>query len=135
MKKLYQIVLTVFTAVGMLLPSSFANPNAKNFNESSNEVSYYSGNCISGVFIAREDGHIVGTITLNSNCTFKIVDSSDGYVTTTTGTYSIDGSVSRGQMADINFYVDGSSAGSARIAWPEDEGLCILLNGYVFRKQ
>ena len=94
-----------------------------------------SEGCISGVFIAEEDGHVVGTITLNSNCTFKLVDPTDGYVTTTTGTYSIDGNLSRGQMADLTFYVDGRSAGTVTIAWPENEGICIYMNGFVFRKQ
>lgn len=133
-KNLLKGLLMTLIVVGSLF--TMATPlNAKGNMESPTEVTSNSEGCISGVFVAEEDGHIVGTITLNSNCTFKLVDRSDGYVTTTSGTYSIDGAISRGQMADITFYVDGRSMGTTRIAWPEDEGLCIFMNGYVFRKQ
>lgn len=133
-KNLLKGLLMTLIVVGSLF--AMATPlNAKGNMESPTEVTSNSEGCISGVFVAEEDGHIVGTITLNSNCTFKLVDRSDGYVTTTSGTYSIDGAISRGQMADITFYVDGRSMGTTRIAWPEDEGLCIFMNGYVFRKQ
>lgn len=133
-KNLLKGLLMTLIVVGSLFAT--ATPlNAKGNMESPTELTSNSEGCISGVFVAEEDGHIVGTITLNSNCTFKLVDRSDGYVTTTSGTYSIDGAISRGQMADITFYVDGRSMGTTRIAWPEDEGLCIFMNGYVFRKQ
>ena len=133
-KNLLKGLLMTLIVVGSLF--AMATPlNAKGNMESPTEVTSNSEGCISGVFVAEEDGHIIGTITLNSNCTFKLVDRSDGYVTTTSGTYSIDGAISRGQMADITFYVDGRSMGTTRIAWPEDEGLCIFMNGYVFRKQ
>ena len=133
-KNLLKGLLMTLIVVGSLF--AMATPlNAKGNMESPTEVTSNSEGCISGVFVAEEDGHIVGTITLNSNCTFKLVDRSDGYVTTTSGTYSIDGAISRGQMADITFYVDGRSMGTTRRAWPEDEGLCIFMNGYVFRKQ
>ena len=133
-KNLLKGLLMTLIVVGSLF--AMATPlNAKGNMESPTEVTSNSEGCISGVFVAEEDGHIVGTITLNSKCTFKLVDRSDGYVTITSGTYSIDGAISRGQMADITFYVDGRSMGTTRIAWPEDEGLCIFMNGYVFRKQ
>ncbi len=127
-------ILMTMIAIGMMSATasrSFAGSD----NETPIAVTINSESCISGVFVAEEDGHILGTITLNSNCTFKLVDRSDGYVTTTSGSYSIDGTISRGQMANITFYVDGRSMGTTRIAWPEDEGLCIFMNGYVFRKQ
>lgn len=104
-------------------------------NEKPISISSTNQSCISGYFVAREDGDIIGTILLNSNCTFTIADIDGNEVTKTTGTYSIDGTVSRGQMADINFYVNGSFSGSARIVWPEEEDLCIILNGYLFRKE
>lgn len=133
-KYLLKGLLMTLIVVGSLFATA-TSLNAKGNMESPTELTSNSEGCISGVFVAEEDGHIVGTITLNSNCTFKLVDRSDGYVTTTSGTYSIDGAISRGQMADITFYVDGRSMGTTRIAWPEDEGLCIFMNGYVFRKQ
>lgn len=131
-KRLFFIALSVFMSVGVA-KIALATQNNEIFYPST--ISTNSEGCISGVFVAEEDGHVVGTITLNSNCTFKLVDASDGYVTTTTGSYSIDGNLSRGQMADLTFYVDGRSAGTVRIAWPEDEGICIFMNGFIFRKQ
>lgn len=129
-RKLFLIALSVFMVTGF---NTFATP--KGDNEQPITHSLDKGNCISGYFVAREDGDIIGTILLNSNCTFTIVDI-DGYnMTKTTGSYSIDGSVRRGQMADINFYVNGNFSGSARIVWPEEEDLCIILNGYLFRKE
>lgn len=113
--------------------NSVAAPNSDNNQQLT--ITNNNGNCISGNFVAREDGHIIGTIMLNSDCTFVVVDRSGYDMTKTTGTYSIDGIVRRGQMADINFYVNGRSAGSARLAWPEEEGLCIFFNGNVYRKE
>ena len=129
-KKLFFIVLSVFMIAGI---NSFANQNGE--KEQPIMVSNNNGSCISGYFVAREDGHIIGTIMLNSDCTFVIVDRSGYDVTKTTGTYSIDGTIRRGQMADINFYVNGRSVGSARLAWPEEEGLCVFFNGNVYRKE
>lgn len=131
-KNLLLIALTMVMSIGFC-KFTVASPKS-DVSQPSTTVMNSEG-CISGVFVAEEDGHIVGTITLNSNCTFKIVDRADGDITTTTGTYSIDGTVTKGQMAYIEFFVEGRSAGSARIAWPEERGLCILLNGYVFEKQ
>ena len=73
---------------------ALASQNEEIYHPSS--ITIDSEGCISGVFVAEEDGHVVGTITLNSNCTFKLVDPTDGYVTTTTGSYSIDGDLTRG---------------------------------------
>lgn len=129
-KKLLLIALSVFLAADM---TSFATSIGA--NEKPISISSTNQSCISGYFVAREDGDIIGTILLNSNCTFTIADIDGNEVTKTTGTYSIDGTVSRGQMADINFYVNGSFSGSARIVWPEEEDLCIILNGYLFRKE
>ena len=129
-KKLFFIVLSVFMIAGI---NSFAT-RISNDNQSPT-ITSSKGNCISGNFVAREDGHIIGTIMLNSDCTFVIVDRSGYDVTKTTGTYSIDGTIRRGQMADINFYVNGRSVGSARLAWPEEEGLCVFFNGNVYRKE
>lgn len=131
-KSLLFMTLAILMSIG-LCEIAFAAQN--NEGKEPTTITNNSEGCISGVFVAEEDGHIVGTITLNPNCTFKLVDRSDGYVTTTTGSYSIDGNLSRGQMTDITFYVDGRSMGTTRIAWPEDEGICIFMNGYVFRKQ
>jgi hypothetical protein len=131
-KKLFFIALSVLLSVGFAKVAMATQHDEINHPSS---ITVDSEGCISGVFIAEEDGHVVGTITLNSNCTFKLVDPTDGYVTTTTGTYSIDGNLSRGQMADLTFYVDGRSAGTVTIAWPENEGICIYMNGFVFRKQ
>ena len=104
-------------------------------NNQSLTITNSNGNCISGNFVAREDGHIIGSLLLRSDCTFRMVER-DGYdVTTTDGTYSIDDNISRGQMTSINFYVNGRSQGSATLAWPEEEGLCIFINGYIFRKE
>lgn len=129
-KKLFFIALSVFMIAGI---NSFATQETG--NEQPVSISNNSGSCIAGYFVAREDGHMIGSLLLKSDCTFRLVER-DGYdVTTTDGTYSIDGAVTRGQMADIYFYVNGSSAGSARIAWPEEEDLCIILNGYLFRKE
>lgn len=128
-KKLLFFALFVFMIAGI---NSVAAPNSDNNQQLT--ITNNNGNCISGNFVAREDGHIIGTIMLNSDCTFVVVDRSGYDMTKTTGTYSIDGIVRRGQMADINFYVNGRSAGSARLAWPEEEGLCIF-NGNVYRKE
>lgn len=129
-KKLLFFALFVFMIAGI---NSVAAPNSDNNQQLT--ITNNNGNCISGNFVAREDGHIIGTIMLNSDCTFVVVDRSGYDMTKTTGTYSIDGIVRRGQMADINFYVNGRSAGSARLAWPEEEGLCIFFNGNVYRKE
>lgn len=131
-KKLFFIALSVLMSVGFA-KVALASQNEEIYHPSS--ITIDGEGCISGIFVAEEDGHVVGTITLNSNCTFKLVDPTDGYVTTTTGSYSIDGDLRRGQMADLTFYVDGRSAGTVTIAWPENEGICIYMNGFVFRKQ
>lgn len=129
-KKLLFIALSFFMVVGI---SAFAVE--VNDDNQSLTITNSNGNCISGNFIAREDGHIIGSLLLRSDCTFRMVER-DGYdVTTTDGTYSIDGNISRGQMADIEFFVNGRSQGTARIAWPEEQGLCIFINGYVFEKE
>ena len=129
-KTLVFIALSAFMIAGI---NSFATQESG--NEQPITISNNNGNCISGNFVAREDGHIIGNLLLRSDCTFRMVERDEYDVTTTDGTYSIDGTISRGQITDIYFYVNGSSAGSARIAWPEDEGLCIILNGYIFRKE
>ena len=131
-KRLFFIALSVLMSVGFAKVAMATQHDETNQPSS---ITIDSEGCISGIFVAEEDGHVVGTITLNSNCTFKLVDPTDGYVTTTTGSYSIDGDLRRGQMADLTFYVDGRSAGTVTIAWPENEGICIYMNGYVFRKQ
>ena len=129
-KKLLFIALSFFMVVGI---SAFAVE--VNDDNQSLTITNSNGNCISGNFIAREDGHIIGSLLLRSDCTFRMVER-DGYdVTTTDGTYSIDGNISRGQMADIEFFVNGRSQGTARIAWTEEQGLCIFINGYVFEKE
>lgn len=133
-KNLVKGLLAALIVIGTMFVTSSLS-YAKCNNENPINVAFDGERCISGAFIAEEDGHVVGTITLNSNCTFKLVDRTDGYVTTKSGSYSIDGNLSRGQMADITFYVNGRSMGTAIIAWPEDEGLCIYMNGYIFRKQ
>jgi hypothetical protein len=128
-KKLLFIALSVFLLAGINSFAAQKNDNNQQLTITNN------GNCISGNFIAREDGRIVGSLLLRSDCTFRMVER-DGYdVTTTDGTYSIEGNISRGQMADIEFFVNGRSQGTARLAWPEEEGLCIFINGYIFRKE
>lgn len=134
-KEFLTIVLTTLMVVGATFTSAFASLDTNCSNETPISISVEKGTCISGNFVAREDGDFIGSILLRSDCTFRIVEKDDDDVITREGSYSIDGTVSRGQMADINFYVNGSFAGSARIAWPEEEGLCILLNGYIFRKE
>ena len=129
-KKLFFIALSIFLVAGI---NSFASKTSNNNQTSA--LSYYNGNCISGNFVAREDGHIIGSLLLRSDCTFRMVEK-DGYdVTTTDGTYRIDGNITRGQMADIEFFVNGRSQGTATIAWPEEQGLRIFINGYVFEKE
>lgn len=129
-KKLLFIALSVFVVIGI---NSFAAQISD--NSQSPTITNSKGNCISGNFVAREDGHIIGSLLLRSDCTFRMVER-DGYdVTTTDGTYSIDDNISRGEMTSINFYVNGRSQGSATLAWPEEEGMCILINGFIFRKE
>ena len=129
-RKLFLIALSVFMVAGI---NSFAT--SKSGNKQPNTVSINNGNCISGNFIAREDGRIIGSLLLKSDCTFRMVERDDYDVTTTDGTYSIDDRISRGSMTTINFYVNGRSIGSATLAWPEEEGLCVFINGYIFRKE
>ena len=129
-KKLFFIALSIFLVTGI---NTFASKISEN-NQTLAD-SYNTGNCISGNFVAREDGHIIGSLLLRSDCTFRMVEK-DGYdVTTTDGTYRIDGNITRGQMADIEFFVNGRSQGTATIAWPEEQGLRIFINGYVFEKE
>jgi hypothetical protein len=129
-KKLLFIVLSVFLVAGINSFAAKISDNNQPFTLACN-----NGNCISGNFVAREDGHIIGSLLLRSDCTFRMVERDSHDVTTTDGTYSIDGNISRGQMADIEFFVNGRSQGTARLAWPEEEGLCIFINGYIFRKE
>ena len=113
------------------------NSFASQINDGSQSptITNSNGNCIAGNFIAREDGHIIGSLLLRTDCTVRMVERDDYYVTATDGTYSIDDNISPGEMTSINFYVNGQSQGSARMAWPTEDGLCIFINGYVFRKE
>lgn len=134
-KQLLTSVLAILMVVGATFSSAYATTETKCDNESPVAVSINKEACISGNFIAREDGHIIGSLLLRSDCTFRMVERDDYDVTTTDGTYLIDGNISRGQMADIEFFVNGCSQGTARMAWPEEQGLCIFINGYVFEKE
>lgn len=83
----------------------------------------------SGAFSCWEDGDLVGTLQLRSNGSYTLVLEGENY----SGDYSIDREVTAGDTSIIRFTSDkGSFAGT--YMWPTQEGICIDIEGYLFRK-
>ena len=134
-KKLLKSILAIFFVVFAMSSTAFAIGDAKSDSASIYNKFSENENCISGTFVAREDGEIIGELTLYSNCTFKMVEYDDYDNTTTRGTYSIEDELSRGYTTYIEFFVNGESYGTAFMAWPMEGSMFISINGFSFDKQ
>lgn len=84
----------------------------------------------SGAFTCWEDGDLVGTLQLRSDGTYTLVLEGENY----SGDYSIDREVYAGDTSPIRFSSDkGNFAGT--YMYPIEEGVCIDIEGYLFRKR
>ena len=129
MNKCLKTFLVFLMFLGTLTPALLATNNV---NSSFKQI-YVTGNYISGVFKATDDNWSC-VITLKSDGTFVMVQREGRDVDTTTGTYTLSDNVYKGGQAALNLYSNGSRIGSGLLAWPEQDGLCIILEGYVFYK-
>lgn len=134
-KKLLLCVLAIFITVCIKSSKVFAAADGKPDNNSLCEVSIEGENCISGTFVAREDGEVIGSLTLYSDCTFKMVEYDYDETITTRGTYSIEDELTRGYTTYIEFFVNGESQGSSFMAWPMEGSMFISINGFAFDKE
>lgn len=128
----YLFLLTIVSLfLGVLMPLS---SNASVVNNDNTAV-INDGGYFSGVFKATDDDWSC-VITFKSDGSFVMVEREGQEVEPTVyGTYSLTDKIVRGQMSDINLYVNGEYIGGARLAWPLEEDMCLILDGYVFKKQ
>lgn len=89
------------------------------------------GGYISGVFKAVEDDWSC-VITLKSNGSFVMEEDGEP---TVYGTYALSDRIERGGTVTIYLFVDDSEIGQGTLAWPLEDGLCILIEGAIFYKQ
>jgi len=131
-KKLLTSVLATLMVAGMMTPivsnaslkQSEKRPPIKN--------SVDANRCIFGNFVAREEWETIATLTLQQNCEFYLVNHETNE--DIEGGYTMSNDIKRGGTSQLTFYVNGKSIGSATLAWPTDEPMCVLMNGMKFEK-
>ena len=89
--------------------------------------------CISDTFVVSVDEEIVFSLTLTESCKFFFVDYQSKEQIN--GGYSILNTVTKGGMSTIDFFINDGFVGEAIIAWPVEDGLCLIIDGIVLRKK
>ena len=114
---------------GAFTPSLIAN----NYDNNSSVDFNFEGYYISGLFKVT-DGDWSCVITLKSDGTFTMVQREGRDIESTSGTYTLSDNVSKGEQAELKLYSNGNLIGTGLLAWPMEERLCIIMEGYVLYK-
>lgn len=94
-------------------------------NSSYNDCIYFQGN-------AYDDGECIASVTLSSSCNFLFINKEEQPHIRLQGTYSIDGTLTKGSVCTIKIYIEGEPTQYGTLAWGTEDGIHLLLGDYDF---
>lgn len=88
--------------------------------------------CMSWSGKAYENGKVIASFSMTSDCKFVLVDYE--YDEHHRGTYSMSNSIEKkGDEAIITLYSSDGSTGQAKIAWPLQQDICVIMDDLLFK--